>query len=463
MRRVPPPYLGAALSSVVVALVFPLTLLHAQLPVEEPSWSRQFGTPQPDQANGIAVLDGNVYVVGDVIGALPGESNEFPQEKSGFLRKYDYQGKVVWTRSIGNNMPNEDSVTSVAATAGAVYVAGWTRGVLGPQRIGTEHEAFVSKYDLNGTLQWTQQFGTTAGDEANGVAADASGVYVAGFVECCGAPLNALGSTGTDAFVRKYSPEGAELWTRQFGSVDVDRATAITVDATGVYVVGTTNGAFVPGRLGQQDGFLAKFGKDGTTLLSKQFGTTDYNEEANAVAVGPSGIYIGGRTTGALEGKMPAGLWDGYVMQFNSDGILQWTRQIAGPGDGDNVQGLAVGLTHLLVTGAADGSLSGQPFVGGSDAFYRLYDFNGVEASTREFGNGLNDWGSGAAADLRAFYIVGSKEGNALGLTPVGDNDAFVTKMAPKPLDKEDVKLPAGPRGTGGRGAGRTGRAGRGN
>ena len=44
-------------------------------------------------------------------------------------------------------------------------------------------------------------------------------------------------------------------------------------------------------------------------------------------------------------------------MQFNNDGILQWVRQIAGPGDGDNVQGLAVGLTHLLVTGAADGSL----------------------------------------------------------------------------------------------------------
>ena len=72
MRRVPPQYLGAAVTSVVVALAYPLTLLHAQLPVEEPSWSRQFGTANPDQANGIAVLDGNVYVVGDVIGALPG-------------------------------------------------------------------------------------------------------------------------------------------------------------------------------------------------------------------------------------------------------------------------------------------------------------------------------------------------------------------------------------------------------
>ena len=460
MRRVSPPYLGAAVTSVVVALVFPLTLLHAQLPVEEPSWSRQFGTPQADQANGIAVLDRDVYVVGDVTGALPGESKEFPNEKSGFVRKYDYQGKVTWTRSVGNNSPGEDSVTSVAATAGAVYVAGWTSGVLAGPRVGTAHEAFVIKYDLNGTVQWTRQFGTMDGDEATAVVADASGVYVGGFVECCVGRLAELGATGTDAFVRKYSPEGAELWTHQFGSTDVDRATAMAIDATGVYIVGTTNGAIEQGVHGQQDGWIEKFSKDGKVLLLKQFGNTDYNDEANAVAVGPSGIYVGGRTNGAFNGEKPHALWDGYVVQFTADGKQQWARQIAGPGD-SNVQGLAVGLDRLLVTGAVDGSLNGQPFVGGTDAFYRFYDFNGTETSTREFGNGLNDWGSGAAVDLRAFYIVGSKEGNALGLTPVGDNDAFVMKMAPKPLDKEDVKLPAGPARGGARGAGRTGRAGR--
>ena len=437
MRQVVPPYLGAPVTSVVVALVLPLTMLHAQLPLEEPSWSQQFGNTQPDQANGIAVLDGNIYVVGDVTGALPGESNEFPSEKSGVVRKYDYQGKVQWTRSIGNNTPGEDSATSVAATAGAVYVAGWTMGVLGGQRVGTSHEAFVTKYDLDGAVQWTRQFGTMDGDEATAVVADASGVYVGGFVECCVGRLAELGSTGTDAFVRKYAPDGTELWTHQFGSTDVDRATAMAIDATGVYVVGTTNGEIVEGHHGQQDGWLQKFDKDGKmVLLSIQFGATDSNEEANALAVGPSGIYVGGRTTGALNGTKPRALWDGYVIQFNADGKQLWVRQIGSSGDG-NVQGLAVGLDRLLVTGAIDGSLSGQPFVGGVDVFYRLYDFNGGVVSTREFGGGLNDWGSGAAVDLRAFYIVGSKQGNT-----AGDNDAFVMKMAPKQLDKEDAKLP---------------------
>ena len=117
MRQIPPS-LGTAVTCIAVALVFPLTLLHAQLP-EEPSWARQFGTPRVDQANGIAVMDFNVYVAGDLIGALPGQTNKFPGEKSGFLRKYDRQGKIVWTRQIGNNSAGEDSVTSVAVTAGA--------------------------------------------------------------------------------------------------------------------------------------------------------------------------------------------------------------------------------------------------------------------------------------------------------------------------------------------------------
>jgi len=459
MRQVLAPYLGALVRFVLFALAFPLALLHAQRPVEEPSWSRQFGTNRYDQATGIAVADGNVYVAGEGIGALPGQVNEFPPDVSGFVRKYDSKGAVLWTQSIGNTTPGEDHVTGVAVNAAGVYVTGFTAGVLpGQSRLGEGNNPFVRKYDLGGKEQWTRQFGTMSNVEANAVAVDASGVYVAGFVDCCGSPFpDTLGTTGADAFLRKYSHEGAVLWTRQFGSIDADRAVAMAVDATGVYVTGMTNGEFA-GPRGQWDGFLVKFDPDGGTVWSRQFGTTDFHEESNAIALGPSGVYIGGRTTGDLQGQKAMGLWDSFIMQFDRDGAMQWVRQFGGDGDLDNVRGLAVGLTHLLVTGAANGPLPGQTYDAGEDAFYRLYDFTGAEAGTREFGNGFNDFGTSAAADARAFYVAGTKNGGALGLPALGDNDAFVMKMAPKPLEKEDVKLDRPPaRG------GRAGRAGRGN
>lgn len=453
MRQGSPLHLGARATCLASVVCVSIAVLGAQAPREEPSWGRQFGTARVDQANGIAVSDGNVYVVGDVAGALPGQTTEFPNEKAAFIRKYNFEGKEVWTRQFGSNSPGQDSATSVAANASGVYVAGWTTRAEQGQAANGQHQAFVQKYDADGREVWTRQVGAISSVEAFGVTVDATGVYVAGVVDCCGGILpntipKPVGSA--DAWVRKYDLNGTEVWTRQFGSPDADRATAIVADANGVYVVG--NGSLVT-RV-PQDGFLRKYAADGTEVWTQQFGGPA-NEEVNAVTVGASGIYVGGRTTGRLQGDPPVGTWDSFVMQFDSTGNPQWTRQF-GARDNDNVFGLAVGLTYLLVTGAADGALPGQTYVGGQDAFYRLYDFTGAEAGTREFGNGFNDYGTGAAADARAFYIAGTKNGGALGLAPVGDNDAFVLKMAPKPPEKEDVQPgPAPRRGGGGGRAGR--------
>ena len=54
-------------------------------------------------------------------------------------------------------------------------------------------------------------------------------------------------------------------WTRQFGSAGHDRATAVAVDASGVYVAGATEGA-LPGQTsaGSIDAFLRKYDRAGT-------------------------------------------------------------------------------------------------------------------------------------------------------------------------------------------------------
>ena len=69
--------------------------------------------------------------------------------------------------------------------------------------------------DFSTTL-WTRQFGSSRSEVARGIAVDASGAYVGGKTEGALAGQASLGNG--DAFVRKYDPEGKELWTRQFGS-----------------------------------------------------------------------------------------------------------------------------------------------------------------------------------------------------------------------------------------------------
>src|SRR5262249_1201353 len=76
-------------------------------------------------------------------------------------------------------------------------------------------------------------------------------------------PGQCRSGSGDDSFVRKYDPDGAEVWTREFGTSEESFAWGVAVDSNGVYVVGqeaTANGAM--GRNFIRDvtrAFFAKF------------------------------------------------------------------------------------------------------------------------------------------------------------------------------------------------------------
>lgn len=93
---------------------------------------------------------------------------------------------------------------------------------------------------------WFRQFGTAGGDAAFDAAVDSAGnVYVAGRV--AGTLPGETSSGGDDAFVRKYSPDGTVQWTRQFGSSAYDQAFGVAAHGTSVYVVGRVDGP-LPGQ-----------------------------------------------------------------------------------------------------------------------------------------------------------------------------------------------------------------------
>lgn len=91
------------------------------------------------------------------------------------------------------------------------------------------------------TTEWTRQFGSASTDVARAISVDPSGVYVVGTTD--GALPGQTSAGSADAFVREYDASGNEVWTRQFGSANLDRIFGISVDAGGVYVAGFTGGA----------------------------------------------------------------------------------------------------------------------------------------------------------------------------------------------------------------------------
>ena len=378
-------------------------------------WTRQFGTAASASANAVASDASGGYVAGGVLGALPGQTSAGGTDA--FLLKYDANGTLLWTHQFGT--ANWDVAEAVATDASGIYVAGMASGILpGPNNTGGG-DVFVRKYDVNGSLLWTRQFGTTSGDNAWALATDDSGAYVAGDVG--GALPGQTSAGGADAYVQKYKSDGTLLWTRQFGTTSDDVATALATDASGVYVGGLTNGAFAgQTSSGSSDAFLLKYESNGTLVWTHQFGTAAI-DNLNALATDASGVYAAGATYGALPGQTNLGDTDAFLLKYDADGTLLWTNEF-GTTAHDWADALATNASGVYVAGFTGGTLPGPNSTGSGDVFVRKYHVNGTLVWTHQFGVKTGDIAYGIATQATEVYVGGDM-----------GSGAFVARMAEVP------------------------------
>jgi len=422
--------------------VLALTVIPSIVPraaAQDVLWTRQFGTSANDRATAVAVDASGVYFAGFTPGTLPGQTSAGGLDA--FLRKYDGSGNEVWTRQFGT--PVGDNAYAVAVDASGIYVAGSTGGTLPGQTSAGASDPFLRQYDRSGNEVWTRQFGTPSVENAQAVAVDASGIYVAGST---GGTFPGQTSAGSyDAFLRKYDRSGNEVWTRQFGSLNVDLALAVTVDASGISVAGTTYGT-LPGQTsaGGSDAFLRTYDGSGNEVWTRQFGTstTDF---AYAVAANASGVHVAGYTDGTLPGQTSAGASDPFLRQYDGSGNEVWTRQFGTPSI-ENAQAVAVDASGIYVAGFTGGTFPGQASAGGLDAFLRKYDGSGNEVWTRQFGTPGSDSAYAVAVDASGVYVAGDTGGTFPGQTSAGSDDAFLVRVVEAPDSPQSLLATASDR-----------------
>lgn len=274
-------------------------------------WSRQFGSASDDQPTGIS-SDGSasIYVTGYTFGSLAGSHGG----EDAFIRKYRTDGSTVWTLQFGSS--DDDFAKGISADAlGNVYVAGWTWGSLEGTNAGGG-DAFIRMYDSDGGVQWTRQFGTSSYEEALSVSADGLGnCYVVGRT---GGDLEGTNAGQGDAFIRMYDTNGNLRWTRQFGTSSDDQALSVSADGAGnVYVSGETGGDLAGTSAGGADAFVGKYDENGTLLWMRQLGTSS-NDSSYGVSPDRLGnVYIAGKTRGSFTGTN-AGWDDIFLAKFTT-------------------------------------------------------------------------------------------------------------------------------------------------
>ena len=418
-----------------------LLLASAAVPAEQPyeiSWVRQFGTTGRDEPYSAAGdKSGNIYVVGRTSGSLVAG-----QESNGgddaFLAKYDSAGTLVWTRQFGT--AGDDEANSVIVdNSGNVYVSGTTWGVLEEDQphLGG-YDAYVARFDEEGTLLWVNQFGSDSTDVASSVVTDNDGnIYVGGTT--LGAIAGGQGSHGLlDAFIARFNSDGTEIWIEQFGTSSHDYINygAAATDSNGnLYVAGTTSGTFEgQTRAGYRDAFVAKYDGDGNRRWIRQFGTPDMEETVSIATGSDCSLYVTGDTLGTFEGQTSGGGYDAYVMKFDGDSTQLWIRQF-GSDTADGGYSIATdGSGNVYVAGATLGSLDGQTQDPDGDAFLAKYDAIGNLAWLNQFGTDDTDGSTFGAMSVvssgtHGVYVTGRTFGTFEGETNSGWVDAFLAKF----------------------------------
>ena len=331
-------------------------------PDGEVEWTRQFGAAGDDNAEDLAIdAAGNVYVVARVDGPVGSHPSG---GRDGFVVAYDPDGNELWSLRIGTaDVDWADSV--VVAPDGGVFVSGSTNGNFPGFTNRGSTDNFLARIGPGGGLTFIVQFGSEEGMGATALAASEDRIYMSGSTL---GPLSA-NPTGdehagdSDIFLRAFDLDGAEVWTRTFGSNNSDTALDVAIGGTAggarLFVVGTTR-ARLPdptGGLGNREGgfldaFVLGMSLDGEMVWVRQFGTDEW-DIASGLSIGPDGtMLITGRTDGAFPGNSPAGRFDIFVRAYDTGGEALWTRQMGSP---------AEDFAYAVVVGAG-----GDIFVAGS-------------------------------------------------------------------------------------------------
>ena len=343
-----------------------------------PQWTDQIGAWGQDEVRAVTVAsDGSIYFAGTTQGNLaPGGEGGL---RDAFIGKYQADGTQNWVIEFGTS--SSEYVEEISELPnGNILVAGSTDGTIEGAHNGTSYDVFLAEYDPAGNLIWVDEFGTPSTDWADALAISTDGeIYVGGFThydiscECSDPTLYG----GTDAFIRKYNPDRSVAWTEQFGSDGTDYLYSMTITPDGnIVATGNVQGDFEVESGGDNDGYVRMYSPDGTHIWTAQIQEQYWDIIYGIVSDKNGDLYIAGYTQNTLgEFNFNEGgpYADAFLRKYRNDGSVAWT-DVFGTSDNDEIRGMAIGENgDIVLTGLTNGLLSNGTSGVTRDAFIRKY------------------------------------------------------------------------------------------
>jgi flagellin len=395
-----------------------------------PEWTKMLSSSGSVHVNAMALsADGYIYTTGIVNGSLDGQ---IAGQEDFKLSKYDKEGNRIWSKLLGAGIGVDVSNAITIDQDGFIYIAGSTNSSLTDSTVNTEDmgDILYAKYDPDGTLIWAKQMGTSEDDRAFSLATGSDGSILMtgtttgnldGTSPIGGDPVP--GGQG-DAFVAKLDRNGNQIWLNQLSGTQFGNGVTGGPDGS-VYAVGTMNGALngvTP--VGSTDAFVTKFNADGTVAWTTNIATTT-SDLGEKITVDKNGdIYVTGSTYGSLDGINLMGNRESFLTKLNSDGEIQWSRQL-------NL-GTYNAPTSIIANDDGDIFIGGWwPQDGteqGGSAFVAQYSSNGLKISSQLVAQSYSRTTALVIDPSNSLYIAGQSTYGVNGENFSGPVDSFLLK-----------------------------------
>ncbi len=274
------------------------------------------GGEESDTGTGIAVdaASGEVLVVGQTSSSSFPTVNAWQGSHAGawdlFVSKLDPSvSSFVYSTLFGGSGLEQNPDIAVDG-AGNAFVTASTDSLnlpimnaAYPMFGGGFYDALVAKLDAGGALIYSTYLGGTENDYGSGIATDVQGnAWVTGSTRSssfplAGQPLQGVLDGAADAFLARFDPNGAPLFSTYLGGSGLDSGVGVAVDAdANAHLVGSTDSTNFPlvqplqaTLNGWTDAFAAVVGPTGSQLLLSTYLGGSGDEAGTDIVVGVQG------------------------------------------------------------------------------------------------------------------------------------------------------------------------------
>lgn len=336
----------------------------------EINWKKQYGGSAEEKGQAITTGGGSIFVAGYESSHPDGGNYD------AVVMKLTASGSVDWKKQYGGT-GNEKAygISYSPESGGRIYVTGSETSDSG----GGNEDIFVVKLDMSGNVIWKYQYGGPEREEAFSIIYADNSIYVAGY------EMSDNEGGLSDVAVMKLDAAGNVIWKYQYGGDSTDRAYAMTLSGSNLYLTGYETSDTAGGKA---DVFVMKLDTNGNISWKKQYGGTE-NDKGYAIGVEGNFVYVVGEESSdpqAGANFTGPGKKDVFVMKLASnDGSVVWKQQHGGSYD-DRTWGLAAGSGYIYAVGEE----SSDPDGGANDLLVISLQMN--QDATLGDERDLDDW-----------------------------------------------------------------------